>query len=148
MEKSRWVEIAAITGAVTAVISINLVATGVMISSLSNEIGGIREETRGMRQEMRGEIEGMRQEMRGEIEGLREEMLGEIGGLKEEMLGEIGGLKEEMRAGHQELRLEMAADRQRFQDHAVQSEARLTRIETLLEEHIRAHGSALESAAR
>jgi hypothetical protein len=53
----------------------------------------IRDDMRGMREE----LGGLRVEMREEIGGLRVEMREEIGGLRAEMREEIGGLRAEMR---------------------------------------------------
>ncbi len=59
-------------------------------------------EQHAMRQEigeMRQDINGLRQELKEEIGGLRQELKEEIGGLRQELKEEIGGLRQELRTG-------------------------------------------------
>ena len=77
-----------------------VVAVGVGLAGLTlTAFKGLRNEMRGLRQEMQDETQGLRREMREEIQGLREETRQEIQGLRGHMVRidtQIGDLRERM----------------------------------------------------
>ncbi|WP_419942433.1 hypothetical protein [Candidatus Palauibacter sp.] len=78
-----------------------------MFGDIDGLRGGLRGEIRGLRDDLLGEIHGLR----GEIHGLRADLLGEIHGLRGNLpglRGAIGGVRSEMREFRVELTQQLA----------------------------------------
>ena len=75
---------------------VGFVALSIQLSSMHEDLGGLRTEMRtefrGLRSEMRTEFRGLRREMRTEFGGVR----GDIRGLRNEMRTEFRGLSDQM----------------------------------------------------
>ena len=103
-----------------------VVAVGVGLAGLTlTAFKGLRNEMRGLRQEMQDETQGLRCEMRDETQGLRREMREEFQGLRREMREEFQGLREETRDEIQGLREETRQEFQGLRGHMVRIDTQI-----------------------
>ena len=106
-----------------------VVAVGVGLAGLTlTAFIGLRNEMRGLRQEMQDDNQGLRREMQDGNQGLRREVREENEGLRREMREEIQGLRKETRHEMQGLRGHMV----RIDSHIGELRERMAHVEGLL----------------
>ncbi len=121
------------------------------ISSVRVEVGELRDEMHGMRDELRGEMHGVRDELRGEMRGMRDELVGRIDGCRDELRGEMHGMHDELigkiDSCRDELRTDMAAMHHDLAKAILDDRAQTLSLHEDLVERIKRLGEGLTSTA-
>ena len=99
-------------------------------SRLGSEIGQLRQDMSGLRQELRNDMGGLRQELGADMGGLRQELRADMGGLRQELRADMGGLRQELRADIEKLRTDLGNDINRLDDRLRSVEVGVAAIRT------------------